>query len=126
VTTSSSLNVRAVLKAAVARSGLDVPARAVSGLSLSAKALLVASAANAMPHGVVLYVLPSDADLDGAVADVRFFLATLEGLSESALDRVLLPVPSHEVDPYRGMAPHVASRRCGRRPCMRSRAARPG
>jgi len=107
VTTSSSLNLRAVLKAAVARSGLDVPARAVSGLSLSAKALLVASAANAMPHGVVLYVLPSDADLDGAVADVRFFLATLEGLSESALDRVLLPVPSHEVDPYRGMAPHV-------------------
>ncbi len=36
-----------------------------------------------------------------------FFSATLEGLSESALDRVLLPVPSHEVDPYRGMAPHV-------------------
>ncbi len=89
------------------RSGLDVPARAVSGLSLPAKALLVASAASALPHGVVLYVLPSDADLDGAVADVRFFLATLEGLSESALDRVLLPVPSHEVDPYRGMAPHV-------------------
>jgi transcription-repair coupling factor (superfamily II helicase) len=107
VTTSSSLNVRAVLKAAVARSGLDVPARAVSGLSLSAKAFLVASAASSSPHGVVLYVLPSDADLDGAVADVRFFLATLEGLSESALDRVLLPVPSHEVDPYRGMAPHV-------------------
>ena len=107
MTTSSSLNLRAVLKTAVVRSGLDVPARAVSGLSLPAKALLVASAASALPHGVVLYVLPSDADLDGAVADVRFFLATLEGLSESALDRVLLPVPSHEVDPYRGMAPHV-------------------
>jgi transcription-repair coupling factor (superfamily II helicase) len=107
VTASSSLNLRAVLKTAVVRSGLDVPARAVSGLSPSAKALLVAAAAGALPHGVVLYVLPSDADLDGAVADVRFFLATLEGLSESALDRVLLPVPSHEVDPYRGMAPHV-------------------
>jgi transcription-repair coupling factor (superfamily II helicase) len=104
---STSLNLRAILKTAVSRSGLDVPARAVSGLSTAAKALLVATAASGLPHGVVLYVVPSDGELDAAVADIRFFLATLEGLSESAVDRVVLPVPSHEVDPYRGMAPHI-------------------
>jgi transcription-repair coupling factor (superfamily II helicase) len=31
----------------------------------------------------------------------------LEGLSDAAADRAILPFPSHEVDPYRGMAPHV-------------------
>jgi transcription-repair coupling factor (superfamily II helicase) len=107
VTTSTSLNLRAVFKTAISRSGLDQPARAVSGLSASAKAFMVAAAAAALPHGVVLYVLPSDADLDGAVADLRFFLGALEGLSEAATERAVLPVPSHEVDPYRGMAPHV-------------------
>ncbi len=107
MTTSTSLNLRAVIKTAVSRSGLDVPARAVSGLSPSAKALFVAAAAGALPHGVVLYVVPSDGELDAIVADIRFFLATLEGLSESATERSVLPVPSHEVDPYRGMAPHI-------------------
>jgi transcription-repair coupling factor (superfamily II helicase) len=91
----------------VSRSGLDVPARLVSGLSASAKALFVASAAQAQPNDVVLYVVPGDVDLDGVASDVRFFLAALEGSSESAVDRAVLPVPSHEVDPYRGMAPHV-------------------
>ena len=107
MTTSTSLNLRAVFKTAISRSGLDAQARAVSGLSASAKAFMVAAAAAALPNGVVLFVLPSDADLDCAVADVRFFLAALEGLSEAAMERAVLPVPSHEVDPYRGMAPHV-------------------
>jgi transcription-repair coupling factor (superfamily II helicase) len=107
VTTSISLNLRAVLKTAISRSGLDVPARALSGLSAAGKALLVASAAHDLPNGVVLYVVPSDGELAALVADVGFFLATLEGLSESAIDRAVLPMPSHEIDPYRGMAPHV-------------------
>ncbi len=84
-----------------------MPARVVSGLSPAGKALMVASAAHALPHGVVLYVVPSDGELDDVVADIGFFLAALEGLSDSAIDRVVLPVPSHEVDPYRGLAPHV-------------------
>ena len=58
--TSTSLNLRAVLKAAVARSGMDAPAGAVSGLTSSAKALFVAAAAHAQPNGVVLYVVPGD------------------------------------------------------------------
>jgi transcription-repair coupling factor (superfamily II helicase) len=107
VTTSTSLNLRALLKTAIARSGMDTPARAVSGLTPAAKALFVAGAAQAMPHGVVLYVVPIDGDLEEAVADTSFFLAALEGLSGAAADRAVLPFPSHEVDPYRGLAPHV-------------------
>src|SRR5580704_8465016 len=86
---------------------MDVPARTVSGLTPSAKALFVAGAAHAMPHGVALLIVPTDGDLEEAVADTSFFLAAVEGLSGAAADRAVLPFPSHEVDPYRGMAPHV-------------------
>jgi transcription-repair coupling factor (superfamily II helicase) len=105
--TSTSLNLRAILKSAVARSGMEVPAQVVPGLTPSAQALFVAAAAQAMPHGTVLYLLPGDGALEEAVTDIRFFLSALEGLSADAGDRAVLPFPSHEVDPYRGMAPHV-------------------
>jgi transcription-repair coupling factor (superfamily II helicase) len=113
VTTSTSLNLRALLKTAIVRSGMDAPARAVSGLTPPARALFVAAAAQALPHGVILLVMPSDADLEQAVGDVRFFVSALEGLSDSSAERAILPFPSHEVDPYRGLAPHfgVASAR---------------
>src|SRR5205823_2727636 len=80
----------------------------VSGLTPPAKALFVAAAAQELPRGVVLYIVPTDADLEQAVGDVGFFVGALEGLSSDALDRAVLPFPSHEVDPYRGLAPHVA------------------
>ena len=67
MTTSTSLNLRALLKTAIARSGMDVPARTVSGLTPSAKAMFVAGAAHAMPHGVALFIVPSDGDLEEAV-----------------------------------------------------------
>src|SRR5437870_708368 len=86
---------------------MDIPARIVSGLTQSANALFVAAAAQARPHGVVLYVVPSDGDLEQSVADVAFFLAALEGLPVTAAERAVLAFPSHEVDPYRGLAPHV-------------------
>src|ERR1700733_11075703 len=86
---------------------MDVSSTAVSGLTPSAKALFVAAAAQALPRGTVLYVVPSDADLETSVADVCFFLAALEGMSDAAADRAVFPFPSHEVDPYRGMAPHI-------------------
>ena len=105
--TSTSLNLRAVLKAAAARSGMDVPARAVTGMSGPAKAMFVAAAAQARPHAVVLYVVPADGDLDEACRDVSFFLAAFEGLPPAAVERAVLPFPSHEIDPYRGLAPHV-------------------
>ena len=105
--TSSSLNLRALLKTAVTRSGMDAPARAVSGLTPPAKALFVAAASHAQPHSVVLFVVPSDGDLEETCADVSFFLAALEGLTPAATERAVLPFPSHEVDPYRGLAPHI-------------------
>jgi transcription-repair coupling factor (superfamily II helicase) len=106
-TATSSLNLRALLKTAITRSGLSAPAPIVSGPGAAAKALLVAAAAHERPRGVVLYVVPSDADIDQAAMDVGFFLASLEGLSTSSVDHAILPFPSHEVDPYRGLAPHV-------------------
>jgi transcription-repair coupling factor (superfamily II helicase) len=104
---STSLNLRAILKTAVARCGLDTAAAGVSGLTPPAKALLVAAAAQGLPKGVVLYVVPGDSELEQAVADVRFFVSALEGLSDATAERAILPFPSHEVDPYRGLAPHI-------------------
>ena len=86
---------------------MDAPGPAVSGLTPSAKALYVAAAAQGLPNGAVLYVVPSDGELEETVADVAFCLAALEGLSHDAVVRAVLPFPSHEVDPYRGLAPHV-------------------
>ena len=40
-------------------------------------------------------------------AGTKFFLTALEGLSESDADRIVLPYPSHEIDPYRGLPPHL-------------------
>jgi transcription-repair coupling factor (superfamily II helicase) len=86
---------------------METPARLVSGLTSAAKALFVAETAQNLPHGVALYVVPTDGDIDEAVGDIRFFLGALEGLAEASAERAVLPFPSHEVDPYRGLAPHV-------------------
>src|SRR5262245_5216566 len=83
---------------------MDTSARSVSGLTPSAKGLFVAAAAQALPHGVIIHVIPTDADLEQTVSNIAFFLEALEGLSA---EPVVLPFPSHEVDPYRGLAPHV-------------------
>ena len=82
-------------------------ARVISGLTASAKALCVAGTAQARPQTVVLCVVPTDADLEETCADVSFFLAALEGLPQTALEHAVLPFPSHEVDPYRGLSPHI-------------------
>src|SRR5207244_8168980 len=76
-------------------------------LTPAAKALYVASAAQSLPRGVVWYIVPADAELERAVEDVTFFFSALEGLSGPGAERAILPFPSHEVDPYRGLAPHV-------------------
>jgi transcription-repair coupling factor (superfamily II helicase) len=106
-TISTSLNLRALLKTALTRSGLDTRKRAISGLTAAAKSLFVAGAAHERQKGLVLYVVPTDAHLEEAVGDVKFFLGSLDGLSTAAADGAVLPFPSHEVDPYRGLAPHI-------------------
>src|SRR4029078_11626785 len=83
--------------------GMGVAGRQVSGLTPPAKALFAAVTAS---RGAVLLVVPSEADVDKQTVDVRFFLSAFEGLSDAEVGRSVLPFPSHEVDPYRGLAPH--------------------
>jgi transcription-repair coupling factor (superfamily II helicase) len=52
-------------------------------------------------------VVPQDGDLEQACADVTFFFSALEGLTAGAAERAVVAYPSHEIDPYRGLAPHV-------------------
>ena len=108
--TSSSLTLRAVLKSAAGRLGMGVPSGTVSGLTAPAKAMFAAATA---ARGRTVLVVATDADVERMTADARFFAAALEGWSDVEVERSILPFPSHEVDPYRGLAPHfdVASRR---------------
>lgn len=109
-TSASSLSLRFLLKDAAATTSLVAPAASLSGLTPAGKAFAVAAAAQTTP---ALVVLPADKDIDAFISDARFFLGSLEGLSGAALERGVLPLPSPEVDPYRGLAPHfdVASAR---------------
>jgi transcription-repair coupling factor (superfamily II helicase) len=113
---STSLTLQALLKSAIAHAGLGAPGAArVAGLSPAAAALFLAASANrqapaARPGAAgstLLVVVPTDADVEQYTSDVRFFLGALEGLSEAAVQQAVLPFPSHEVDPYRGLAPHL-------------------
>jgi transcription-repair coupling factor (superfamily II helicase) len=113
VATATSLTLRSILTSTLSKSRLTSPVKGFSGLTPPAKALAVAAAARRSAEAVVLYVVAGDADLETATSDVRFFLGALEGLSDAAADRAVLPFPSTEVDPYRGLSPHfsVASAR---------------
>ena len=106
----SSLALTALLKSASTRAGLADPAPRVTGLSPAAQALFLAAVS---AKGPTVAVVQSDRAIDQMVADARFFVAALEGLGERDAERAVLPFPSHEVDPYRGLAPHfdVASAR---------------
>jgi transcription-repair coupling factor (superfamily II helicase) len=106
VSTATSLSVRALLNRAIARTNLGGRARAYAGLTPPAKALTVAATAHANRDVVLLYVVPADPDIESATADVRFFLSTLEAIPDAIVERVVLPFPSYQVDPYRGLAPH--------------------
>jgi transcription-repair coupling factor (superfamily II helicase) len=106
MSTSTSLSIQSLLTAALARTGLTPAPPRVSGLTAPARALTVAGAAHRSPDDVMVYVVSSDADLDAAVGDVRFFLGALEGLADAVVERAVLPLPSLQVDPYRGIEPH--------------------
>jgi transcription-repair coupling factor (superfamily II helicase) len=101
--TSSSLTLRALLKTAASRFGIGAHARRVTGLTPSAKAMYAAASA---ARSRTVLVVPTDSDVERTTLDARFFFAALEGLSDAEVERVVLPFPSHEVDPYRGLAPH--------------------
>jgi transcription-repair coupling factor (superfamily II helicase) len=99
---SSSLAFRSLLKSAAAKSGLTrVPSR-LTGLSPSATALHLAALG-----ARVVAVVPTDADVEQITSDARFFLGALEGLSVTDLESAVVAFPSQEVDPYRGLTPHL-------------------
>ena len=104
--TTTSLTLRSVLIDAIDSLGLAGPARTIAGAGGSARALIVAAHAHRLRSQPVLYVVPSDSNLDDVVDDVRFMLQGLEGLADGVVERVVLPFPSLQVDPYRGLAPH--------------------
>ena len=81
----------------------------LAGSTLGSNVGLPAAAA----RNTTVLIVPTDTDVERATSDARFFLAALEGLSDADVERVVLPFPSHEVDPYRGLAPHfeIASAR---------------
>jgi transcription-repair coupling factor (superfamily II helicase) len=76
----------------------------MAGLTPAALALHAAAIAREHP---LLLVVPTDADVETATANARFFLSGLEGLAPFEAQRRVLPLPSPEVDPYRGLAPHL-------------------
>jgi len=107
-----SLKLQALLRAARVRAGFAPEAKGrsarVAGLTPEAKAFWVAAAATNDPRNeATVVVVPTDRDVDQIVSDVRFFLAGLEGASSGEIEQSLLPFPSQEVDPYRGLAPHL-------------------
>ena len=101
---TTSLTLQSILKAAAGRAGLGGQAPVVAGLTPPAQAFAVAASAGAAP---VLLVVPSDGGVEQMVGDIRFFHGALSGASGAALERSILPLPAPEVDPYRGIAPHL-------------------
>ncbi len=107
VRSSTSLSLRALFRSAAARAGLDADAGRLAGLTPAAQALYAAVRAHVAPRDLVVAVVPTDADVDLLTGDARYFLDALEGLGESAAENAVVPLPSQEVDPYRGLAPHL-------------------
>jgi len=101
---TTSLALRALFKTAAMRAGLDHARPVITGLSPAAAAFHVAVSAEDAP---VLFVVPTDADVERMVADVRFFLANVTGAAAVDAERAARPFPSQEVDPYRDLAPHL-------------------
>jgi transcription-repair coupling factor (superfamily II helicase) len=107
-----SLKLQELLRGARVRAGFAQEAKGggarVSGLTPAAKALWIAAAASDDPRNeLVVVIVPTDRDIEQVVSDVRFLLSGIEGSSADELERTVLSFPSQEVDPYRGLAPHL-------------------
>jgi transcription-repair coupling factor (superfamily II helicase) len=113
----TSLTLQALLKTTTARAhfGDQAPGGIVTGLPAAAQALYLAAAATkhppaprpGPPRNTLVVVVATDADVEQYTEDIRFFLASMEGLSDAAAEAAVMPFPSHEVDPYRGLSPHL-------------------
>jgi transcription-repair coupling factor (superfamily II helicase) len=103
--TGTSLALRALLARVVSALGLDRPGVALSGLTPTVKALAAIAAARAGGE-VTVVVVPTDKDVEQLTSDARFFFSALEGATPADTESAVLPFPSQQVDPYRGMTPH--------------------
>jgi len=99
-----SLTLRSLLRSSASRAGFEVVPEVTTGLTPTAQAMAIASAALATP---VMLVVPTDNEVEAMTSDARFFYAAIEGLSDSELSRAVMPFPSLEVDPYRAITPHL-------------------
>ena len=104
---STSLSLRALFRSAASRAGLDADQGRITGLTPAAQALYAANRAHAAPRDLVVAVVPTDADVERVTGDARYFLDALEGLGDAATAEAVIPLPSYEVDPYRGLTPHL-------------------
>ena len=102
---ATSLTLRALLSQTTARVGVDHLAPLTAGLTPPAKALAAVASARAAA-GLTVLVVPTDKDVEQLVGDARFFYGALEGTSDADVERAVLPFPSLQIDPYRGMQPH--------------------
>jgi transcription-repair coupling factor (superfamily II helicase) len=104
---SPSLSLRSLFQRAAARAGLQHDRGLISGLTGGARALYVATRSHDTADRLIVVVTATDAEAEELVTDTRFFLGALAGLDEPAAAGAVLPLPSHEVDPYRGLSPHL-------------------
>jgi len=105
MSTGTSLTLRALLSQAASRAALEKLGPVTAGLTPAAKALAAVSAARG-ESGLTVLVVPTDKDVEQLVTDARFFYRALEGASDAEVERAVIPLPSIQVDPYRGMSPH--------------------
>src|SRR5688572_1173807 len=107
MSSAPSLALRSLLTGVLRDTGLQSPTRRLSGASAPVRALAIAAAAKRLSEGIILLVLPTDAEIDNAVGDICFFLGVLEGSADTVVSQQVLPFPSTQVDPYRGFQPHL-------------------
>jgi transcription-repair coupling factor (superfamily II helicase) len=105
MTTATSLTLRALLSQAAAKAAVDRTGPITAGLTPPAKAFAAVAAARTSA-ALTLLVVPTDKDVDQMTSDGRFFYGALEGASDAATEAAVVPLPSLQVDPYRGMTPH--------------------
>jgi transcription-repair coupling factor (superfamily II helicase) len=104
---STSLSLQALFRSAAGRAGFGHDRGTLAGLTPGGRALYAALRAHQSGDRLVVVVVPTDADAEETATDTRFFLTALEGLDGRAAGAAVLPLPSHEVDPYRGLSPHL-------------------
>jgi transcription-repair coupling factor (superfamily II helicase) len=103
-TATPSLSLRSLLGKTAVLSALG-RSPVTAGLTPASKALAAVHAARSA-GGVTLLVVGTDRDVEQMTSDARFFYGALEGASSAAVEQAVLPLPSIQVDPYRGMTPH--------------------